>query len=244
MTSHALIITCEHAVNTIPADFAGLFKNAADVLETHRGIDIGAKAMADHLALALPCDYYQAATISRLLIDYNRSLKNSQCFSEWTKPLKPQEKQSIINTYYHPFRDPVIQAIQNLINQKKRVIHLSIHSFTPILNGVKRETDIGLLYDPKRIHEKAFAQNLKKSFSISAPQYRVRMNYPYLGISDGFTCKLRKQFSEQNYVGLEIESNQALMKSLASQHALIQSMTSALSRCLKLLLTLGVSNEI
>jgi hypothetical protein len=59
------------------------------------------------------------------------------------------------------------------------------------------------------------------------------MNYPYLGISDGFTCELRKKFLEQDYVGLEIESNQALMSSLSLQQNLFQSMASALSATLE-----------
>jgi len=228
MKANALIITCEHAVNSIPPAFSDLFKHAKDILETHRGIDIGAKAIAEHLAHALPCDDYQAATTSRLLIDCNRSLNHSHCFSEWTKTLEQHEKQAIINTYYHPFRTAVIRRIEQLTQQKKRVLHLSIHSFTPILNGVKRETDIGLLYDPKRAGEKAFARDLKQSFKTIAPQYRVRMNYPYLGIHDGLIHTLRKKLSEQHYIGLEIESNQALMQNMRTKNQLTQTITSAL----------------
>jgi predicted N-formylglutamate amidohydrolase len=31
---------------------------------------------------------------------------------------------------------------------KKPVLHLSIHSFTPIWSGVERKVDIGILFDP------------------------------------------------------------------------------------------------
>lgn len=232
MKSHALIITCEHAMNTIPPAFADLFNHDRDVLFTHRGIDIGALAIANHLAETLPCDYYQAATLSRLVIDCNRSLKNAQCFSEWTNTLSKNEKHAIIDTYYHPYRRPAIQKIEQFIAQGKRIIHLSIHSFTPVLNGVKREADIGLLYDPKRDNEKKFARAWQEAFAKTEPQYRVRMNYPYRGTSDGFTTALRKQFSAQEYVGLEVESNQALMKPLSVQHELIHAITSTLLKIL------------
>lgn len=227
-----LILTCEHAVNTIPYEYTALFKHQAEVLKTHRGIDIGAKAMADHLAQYLPCDFYQSAEVSRLLIDCNRSLKNKHCFSEWTHDLNMQEKNQIIERYYHSFRLPVINHINALIGEKKSVLHLSIHSFTPVLKGEKRNADIGLLYDPKRVLEKKFALEWKNQLTHETPEYRVRMNYPYLGTSDGFTQSLRKRYHEKQYIGLELESNQALMNSKTQQEALIHAVETSLLRVL------------
>ena len=40
---------------------------------------------------------------------------------------------------------------------------------------------------------------------------RIRFNYPYLGISDGFTSYLRKKFNQKNYVGIELEVNQKFL---------------------------------
>jgi hypothetical protein len=37
---------------------------------------------------------------------------------------------------------------------------------------------------------------------------KVRKNYPYKGISDGLTTSLRKQYTQKNYCGIEIEINQ------------------------------------
>jgi predicted N-formylglutamate amidohydrolase len=230
MNDRTLIITCEHAVNTIPPAFIKLFEKDRSILETHRAIDIGAKETADHLARHLSCALYQSSHVSRLLIDCNRRLNSKSCFSEWSSALSSEEKQHLIEQYYHPFRTPVIEAIQYLIEkQKKKVLHLSIHSFTPILNNKERQTEIGILYDPQRILELNFSKQLKKALLSLTPHYRIRFNYPYLGTDDGFTSALRKKFSNEDYVGIEIEINQKLMISEHTKQATIKQLTEAIA---------------
>jgi predicted N-formylglutamate amidohydrolase len=89
------------------------------------------------------------------------------------------------------------------------VFHLSIHTFTPSLNGEVRNCEIGILYDPKRKNEALFAKNLKQTLKNHFQGIRVRMNYPYKGISDGHTTHLRKIFDQKSYAGIELEINQA-----------------------------------
>ena len=87
------------------------------------------------------------------------------------------------------------------------IVHLGIHSFTPVLNGKVRNTDIGILYDPSRPQERAYAQVIKSEIKRLYPTMKVRFNYPYKGTTDGLTTTLRKKFG-QRYVGIEIEINQ------------------------------------
>lgn len=209
MKNIALVISCEHAVNTIPEPFKKAFHNAHDLLNTHRGIDFGALVIAQHLQTVFNCELIAADT-SRLLIDCNRSLYHTQCFSEISQGFPLEEKQRIINQYYQPFRQKVLDLIQHHIAVGSQVWHLSIHSFTPVMHDVVRNADIGLLYDSRRSTEKELAQRWQEALKQQAPQYRVRRNYPYTGRSDGFTSMLRKQWSEEKYVGVELESNQAL----------------------------------
>src|SRR5690606_12600429 len=96
-------------------------------------------------------------------------------------------------------------ALQNL------VVHLSCHSFTPELNGLVRNADIGILYNPKNLTEKLFAISLKRQINQLEPSLKVRFNYPYLGTSDGFTVYLRHKFKE-HYAGIELEVNQKFME--------------------------------
>ncbi|KTD32517.1 N-formylglutamate amidohydrolase [Legionella moravica] len=209
MNTIAIVISCEHAVDTVPKEYTALFAPFKELLKTHRGIDFGALEIALHLKDTLPCDFIQAHT-TRLLIDCNRTLNRPSCFSEVTRNLPDEEKRNIIKLYYQPFREEVTNIIQKHIHQKRQVWHFSIHSFTPVMNGQIRSTDIGLLYNPQRPSEKVLCERLQNEIHQLNPGIRVRRNYPYKGISDGFTTSLRKKFSDAEYVGIEIESNQAL----------------------------------
>ena len=205
-----ILLTCEHAVNTIPPAYQVAFAEYQSLLNTHRGIDFGALAIAESLEKLLKVKLITATT-SRLLIDCNRSLDHPSCFSEVTTPLPDATKQQIISHYYAPYREAVEQAIQTYLTTYDRVIHLSIHSFTPEMHGEIRNVDIGLLYDPKRLPEKILAQQWKKQLTKRATQLRARLNNPYQGTSDGFTTALRRKFPAENYLGIEVESNQKLL---------------------------------
>lgn len=228
-----LIISCEHAVNTVPKAYSELFLGQDEALNSHRGIDFGALEVAQHFSQAFNCDFTQA-TVTRLLIDCNRSLNNPQCFSEMTSPLPADIKQSIIDEYYLPFRQETHRLIEKAVARGEQVLHLSIHSFTPVLNEQVRQTEIGFLYDPQRPAEKNWASAWKNKLNEDHQAYRVRMNYPYLGTSDGHTFALRKVFDDNCYAGLEIEMNQALMMERAPRQALTMALTSSLQSLLNI----------
>ncbi len=170
---------------------------------THRGYDIGALKIAKHLAEAFSAPLFYNE-ITRLLIDFNRSIGRKNQFSEFSRRLPKAEKNQLIESYYLPYRQNIEQTIRPLLP----VIHLSVHSFTPCLKGKVRDVDIGLLYDPKKPTEKKLACRWKQNIPKN---YRVRMNKPYLGISDGLIPELRKQFASPGYTGLELEVNQGIL---------------------------------
>lgn len=89
-----------------------------------------------------------------------------------------------------------------------------------------------VLYDPKRVAEQTWARDWQRLIHLRAPTIRVRMNYPYRGTSDGLTTALRQYFTPEDYMGLEIETNNALMKHDASRLALTTLLTDALSQLL------------
>jgi predicted N-formylglutamate amidohydrolase len=94
-----------------------------------------------------------------------------------------------------------------MVSQNKRVVHIGVHTFTPELYGKVREFDIGLLYDPSRLPEKRCAEEWKTNIST---RFRVRLNQPYKGKADGLITALRKLFSEEVYLGIELEVNHKL----------------------------------
>lgn len=211
MNPAQFILSCEHAVNTVPEAYLHLFAESEAILNSHRGIDFGAAEITKTLASGLNCPSITAEA-SRLLIDCNRSLHHRQVFSEFSASLSTEEKKALIEGYYQPYREAIDHLIKQTLCKNKPVIHLSIHSFTPELNGEIRQTEIGLLYDPKRNQEANFARQWQKILARHAPSLRVRMNYPYRGSADGLTTALRKQYPETSYLGIEVESNQSLVK--------------------------------
>lgn len=200
------MLTCEHGGNLIPAPFAHLFDGRRRLLDSHRGFDPGALELAGRLAadLRVPLTF---ALVSRLLIDLNRSLDNPDLFSAITRDLPPKSRRAIISAHYTPYRSHITRQIRSLARGSS-VLHLSVHSFTPVLRGRRRTADIGILFDPARPREVAAADRLRRAIKFTNPRLAVRNNYPYLGTDDGFTTHLRTLFPDRRYAGIEIEINQ------------------------------------
>jgi len=199
-----VIITCEHAGNQVPDCYNHLFVDVKDVLDSHRGWDPGALEIAKFLAMEFNAPLFICET-TRLLIEPNRSLDNHQLYSEYSQLLFETDHDLLLKQYYLPHRNGVEEVISKL---SKPVLHLSIHTFTPVLNGIVREVDVGLLFDPARKSESDFCDNFRRELEQNLPSLIIRMNEPYKGIDDGFTTYLRAKFEDRQYLGIELEVNQ------------------------------------
>jgi len=207
------LLSCEHASKRVPPKFAYLFSGGESVLTTHRAYDRGAGTLARRLAKRLGTVVH-LGNISRLLIDLNRSPTNrSTLFSAYARRLSESDRADLLSGYYHPYRFQVMQQLGAWITGGLPVLHLSVHSFTPVLNGRARNVDIGLLYDPARPSEREICRSLARFLKESPVALRVRRNYPYLGKSDGFTAFLRKKYGPEVYAGIELEINDDLLLS-------------------------------
>lgn len=204
------LISCEHGGNHVPAAYRPCFQGHDAVLASHRGHDPGALAMAHDLAAALHVPLFSART-TRLLVDLNRSPQHPRLFSEFSRPLAADERRRILQRYYLPYRRRAERWIATAIAEGGRVVHISSHSFTPILDGELRNADVGLLYDPARPAEVALCRAWLAALRRRTPGLRVRRNYPYTGTSDGFTAYLRRRFAAECYAGIELEINQAIV---------------------------------
>lgn len=190
----------------MPDAYAGLFQDRQDLLGSHRGYDIGALELFQDLKTLGNKSFYAETT--RLLVELNRSPHHRHLFSAVTRELPQNEQKHIVQTYYFPYRDQVEHLIHDFVMAGRQVLHLSVHTFTPVLEGAERQTDIGLLYDPKRTLEQSFCRAWKKQLQQEEASLQVRFNYPYLGIADGFPTYLRRKFTEGQYAGVELEVNQ------------------------------------
>jgi predicted N-formylglutamate amidohydrolase len=205
-----VLVTCEHGGNRIPADLAPLFRGMRRLLGTHRGYDAGALVTARALASALGAPLV-ASTTSRLVVDLNRSLGHPGAWSDATRTLPAEAQDRIVRRHYLPYRRRVDDFVANARKAHRPVVHISSHSFTPVLHGRVRLADVGLLYDPARPGEVALCAAIKAALGAGTPSLRVRRNYPYAGKSDGLTTWLRSRYAPTEYVGIEIELNQAIV---------------------------------
>lgn len=199
-----LIITCEHAGNQVPECYNHVFAEIKDVLNSHRGWDPGALEIARFLATECNAPLFSCET-TRLLIETNRSLDSQQLYSEYSRKLYDTDHDAILQQYYYPYRNGVEDVITKA---SKPLVHLSIHTFTPVLNGVVRQVDIGLLFDPARKEESDFCERLSEELEQHLPHFHIHFNMPYKGTDDGFTTHLRTKFRDEEYLGIEIEVNQ------------------------------------
>ena len=193
-----ILVTCEHGGHQVPAPLRGRFGGADAALASHRGWDPGALGLARRLARAWEAPL-RAAVVSRLVVDLNRSAHHPRVFSEWTRALAAPERRALLERYHEPHRLAVDADVATALAETERVLHVGVHTFTPVLDGVVRRADLALLYDPARPRERELAGAWAAALARALPDLRIRRNQPYRGASDGLTTWLRPDMARATW---------------------------------------------
>jgi predicted N-formylglutamate amidohydrolase len=207
----SLVLSCEHAGREVPARHRSLFDGpeARAALESHRGWDPGAGDLARALATRLGAPLVVERT-TRLLVECNRSIGHPQLWSEFSRNLPDQEKERLLAEIWRPHRDAVRRMIAS--QPPGLVVHVGVHSFTPVWRGRRRPTGLGLLCDPRRVREVRVVEEWRRALTVGEPEgLVVHRNRPYRGWTDGLVTALRSELPEPRYAGLELEVSQALL---------------------------------
>ena len=202
-----VLITCEHGGNRTPPPFDALFRGRERLLSTHRGYDPGALEMGRDLARAVGAEYV-SAMVSRLVVELNRPPGHPEFYSGIMRKAPETLRALARRRFFDPHLRRIDAALDAALAAGRPILHIGSHSFTPVKDGVVRNADIGLLYDPRRGWERAFCRRWREMLRTLAPQWRVRLNYPYRGDSAGLTTELRKRMPAHAYAGIELEVNQ------------------------------------
>lgn len=221
MKVRRLLITCEHGSNRIPPRYTSWFRGKTGILASHAAFDLGALDLARCLARRFEAPLH-GSTVSRLLVDLNRSIGHPRSFSADVAKLDAGEKRRVLERYYLPHRKRIEERVREWTEEGDLVLHAAVHSFVPKLNGVVRRADVAFLYDPKRRGERRFAQRWAEALHSGQPSLRVRLNYPYRGTSDGLTTFLRRRFDPGQYWGIEVEVNQKHLTPTAPTRRLVR----------------------
>lgn len=193
----------------MPARWQSLFADHAAILDSHRAWDPGSAALARDLAAALDAPLL-AGRVTRLLVDLNRSASHPRRYSEFSRELPAEERESLARNYWEPHWQAFGEALQTL---PRPLLHIGCHSFTPELDGDVRDFEIGLLYDPARPLERAFCDRLAGALAGHAAHLRVRRNQPYRGAANGIGQQHRRGRADGDFASVELEVNQRLVAS-------------------------------
>ena len=148
-----VLLTCDHASNAIPCALAGLGL-APGLVEQHIGWDIGAAAVTRLLAPALDAPAILSG-YSRLVIDCNRDPADPSSIPEASdgvgvpgnRRLSAGERASRRAACFEPYHRAIAARLDRLIAAARVPALLSIHSFTPVMNGSSRPWHVGILWD-------------------------------------------------------------------------------------------------
>lgn len=207
MREPSLVLSAEHAGRDLPRRWAALFAGSESLLSSHRGHDIGSLELAEALRRETGAPLF-ATTITRLLVDCNRSVGAKGLFSELTRRLPESERRLILERFHGPHRRAVEAGVEETLNSQGTVLHVGVHSFTPVWKGRTRDVDVGLLFDPRRPREAELARRWRSELARLEPGLLIRLNRPYRGWTDGLTTCLRKRWPDSCYAGIELELNQ------------------------------------
>lgn len=206
-----LLLVCEHATNFIPAQFENL-SLSGDALHSHVALDIGANDLAQAISRLLDAPLVSAA-VSRLVYDCNRPFGAIDAIPEKSEVFEIPGNQNLSKAeirrryekYYLPFEMSVSELLDEFTEPPMLV---TIHSFTPVYWGEKREVDVGIIFDQD-------SRLSNRMFQIAPQQSNlcIELNQPY-GPEDGVTHTLNLHGNRNSLLNSMIEVKNDLLGSV------------------------------
>jgi predicted N-formylglutamate amidohydrolase len=202
-----VLVTCEHASQRLPD---GVTLPAADshLLDTHWSLDLGAEdCVRDLLQAADGGVELQVCALlsrcSRLLVDVNRPVDSETLIRttadgrsiQLNSQLSPHDFEDRVCRFHAPYH----AQLQRLRAAFAPQVALSIHSFTPLYEGQRRELEVGVLY--RRQEDAEAARLLLERFRQSG--LKAELNEPWSGMRgfmhamDSLTAGQQQQQQQQ-----------------------------------------------
>jgi predicted N-formylglutamate amidohydrolase len=149
------VLVCDHASNRVPRRLGTLGLDAA-ALDDHIAWDPGAAEVARRLSAHLDAPLVLSG-YSRLVIDCNRPLGNAQSIAQQSagvpvpgnRALSAADRAVRIDALFRPYHGAIARLLER--RSHRASLLLSIHSFTPVLDGRARPWQVGVSYwrDPR-----------------------------------------------------------------------------------------------
>jgi len=178
------MIVCDHASRYVPPDLDGLGLEET-LLYRHIAWDIGAGDVARRLAALLDLPAVLCGT-SRLVIDCNRQLDDASSIPEVSdgieipgnRGLDAAQRADRHDRFFRPYHDEVARQLDAFAARGQVPALISVHSFTPVMDGYERPWHVGLLWDRDTRMSAPVVAGLRRN-----PALIVGENEPYNGWS-------------------------------------------------------------
>jgi len=214
-----IVLICEHASKTMPKSLGTMGLDEVK-LASHIAWDIGAQRVAEMLSDRLDATLV-SQRFSRLAYDCNRPPEADGAYPERSEiydvpgnvGLSAEDKARRANALYHPFHRAIDTLLEARLAAGRDVILVTVHSFTPVYFGTRRDGHLGILHD-----EDSRLADAMLDASAALELDQVLRNYPY-GPEDGVTHTLQRHGLTRQIANVMLEIRNDLISDDAGQTA-------------------------
>lgn len=203
-----VLLICDHASCRFPQALGDMGLDPF-ARRCHLAIDIGAGKLTEKIAKSLGFTAV-IAQYSRLVIDCNRELMDPGAFLEYgdgilvpgNRNLTQADKNARADAIYWPYHNAIEDQITRLRAVGPAPAFISIHSFTPVLNGVSRDVQMGVLWDKDSRLSDIFIEEFRAAGLLTGD------NEPYSGQApQDFTIDHHAEEIGLPHVGIEVRQD-------------------------------------
>ena len=175
-----VVLVFDHARNATPRSLAGLGLSS-EILATPISLDIGCEHLSKKIADKLD-SVLLIAGFSRLVIDLNRPPDHPTSIPAQSDgidipgnhSLSARDRRQRIDEIFTPYHEAVAAKLKQACEHHKRVALISMHSFTPRMDGQARPWHIGILWNRDQRLSEPLLESLRRE-----PDLCVGDNQPY-----------------------------------------------------------------
>jgi predicted N-formylglutamate amidohydrolase len=221
-----VVLVCEHASNSLSGPWSDLGLDAR-AMEAHIAWDPGALGVARGLAarMAGPCGgtVLVHAPLSRLIYDLNRAPDLPGAMPERSEiheipgnaRLSAAARVARTTALYAPFHASLMSELATQMALGMRPAVITVHSFTPVYAGIRREVEFGVIHDADSALARAIVEGSRGSGLVT------RLNEPY-SAADHVTHTLRLHATPYGLPNAMLEIRNDLIADAPAQAAMAE----------------------
>lgn len=243
LSEQPILLVCDHASCRFPVSLGDMGLDPF-ARRCHLAVDIGAGPLTERLAETLGVTAVMQQ-YSRLIVDCNRELMDPGAFLQFgdgvpvpgNRSLRQAEKDLRAEAIYWPYHKAINQQMQRLTELSAPLSFITVHSFTPVMDGESRPWQMGVLWDTDARLPEIFLEGFR------AAGYNVGDNEPYSGKApQDYTIDNHAETAGIPHVGIEIR--QDLIDCDDGVETIARLMHDIIESIPKRLATNGAENEI